>query len=261
MSSEVKAFVGLACATAVAAGAWYYYHRKISKVAASETDGEPPLDEKQTIAALRLCMKSTREAVNSSAQQVMKMQGRLPPQQLDQVFSQVLQQALVASDQKVFAELKVSPDDLVASTDYWQDKSGQVLMLSESIKNSLVQFLGPPPSNAKVPEDMTEDKFVKIFNEMLKQQRALFVNVCNAVSKSYPPKTPQFVQVVQGTMAKESQTHKVEFLKKHNLSQDQFRACATAFDKSAKINAVVQAHMQQQKQLEVKYMGTTMDQR
>jgi len=88
MSSEVKAFVGLACATAVAAGAWYYYHRKvpchalcwllvstsparggvvlvwqISKVAASETDGEPPLDEKQTIAALRLCMKSTREAV------------------------------------------------------------------------------------------------------------------------------------------------------------------------------------------------------
>lgn len=31
----------------------------------------------------------------------MKMQGRLPPQQLDQVFSQVLQQALVASDQKV----------------------------------------------------------------------------------------------------------------------------------------------------------------
>lgn len=43
----------------------------------------------------------------------------------------------------MFAELKVSPDDLVASTDYWQDKSGQVLMLSESIKNSLVQFLGP----------------------------------------------------------------------------------------------------------------------
>ena len=36
---------------------------QISKVAASETDGEPPLDEKQTIAALRLCMKSTREAV------------------------------------------------------------------------------------------------------------------------------------------------------------------------------------------------------
>lgn len=26
-------------------------------------------------------------------------------------------------------------------------------------------------------------QFVKIFNEMLKQQRALFVNVCNAVSK------------------------------------------------------------------------------
>lgn len=37
----------------------------------------------------------------------------------------------------------------------------------------------------------------------------------------------------------------------HYACDQQFRACATAFDKSAKINAVVQAHMQQQKQLYV----------
>lgn len=55
----------------------------------------------QACGSARCAEGSRLYAQNSSAQQVMKMQGRLPPQQLDQVFSQVLQQALVASDQKV----------------------------------------------------------------------------------------------------------------------------------------------------------------
>ena len=45
--------------------------------------------------------------------------------------------------EQLFEKLGCTDDDLIASTEYWAERSQEVLMLSESVKNSLTQFLGP----------------------------------------------------------------------------------------------------------------------